>query len=274
MLDAKQEFTAMLKKNDSFSYSNVQGSCTTPPGYLYTIQNTMNSTAVPQEQTSNVVHNNPQLPYASAIPGGVFPGRAIVIKGMVQSKSTTKDSRFAIDLCCGQLVEGNHRDNKALHLNPRFNYGGSWFSKSDNDIVVNSLVNNSWGAEQRCPNVLAMSKPFSIRILVLRDYFKIAVNGKQLCDYIHRLPLEDITFIYINGCCIHLDLVEFQGTEPPTSSTPSGSLSDDKMESFDICKPKTPFIFKLPRVDSFLCGRHTVSNFYCNERSGLHVVSF
>ena len=35
-------------------------------------------------------------------------------------------------------------DDKALHFNARFDAPG-FFSHSDNDIVLNSLVKNSWG---------------------------------------------------------------------------------------------------------------------------------
>ncbi|VDM81256.1 unnamed protein product [Strongylus vulgaris] len=103
-----------------------------------------------------------ELPFVSAIVGGLFPGRAIVVSGMVLQSfaSDTKrfvDSRrptslprlytsfhfksqqsigvlnyfsepfrFYIDLCCGLLIQGDHMDNKALHFNPRFDSGGGW----------------------------------------------------------------------------------------------------------------------------------------------------
>ncbi|KHJ98186.1 hypothetical protein OESDEN_01827 [Oesophagostomum dentatum] len=65
-----------------------------------------------------------ELPFVSAIVGGLFPGRAIVVSGMVLQSNDMK--RFYIDLCCGLLVHGDHMDNKALHFNPRFDSGGGW----------------------------------------------------------------------------------------------------------------------------------------------------
>lgn len=50
------------------------------------------------------------------------------------------------------------------------------FSRPDRDIVINSLINNTWGPEQRCANVFAVGQPFSIRILVLKDYIKVCIE--------------------------------------------------------------------------------------------------
>lgn len=58
------------------------------------------------------------------VDGGITPGRAFVISGSVLSNASTK--RFNIDFCCGLLVDGDHQDDKALHINPRFEGGSSW----------------------------------------------------------------------------------------------------------------------------------------------------
>jgi hypothetical protein len=63
----------------------------------------------------------------------------------------------------------------------------------------------------RISNVLAVGKPFSMRILLLADCFKMAVNGRRLCDYIHRMSWEKIKQLYVDGCR-QLDMVEYQGS--------------------------------------------------------------
>ncbi|RCN34423.1 galactoside-binding lectin [Ancylostoma caninum] len=157
-----------------------------------------------------------ELPFVSAIVGGLFPGRAIVVSGMVLQSFASDTKRFYIDLCCGLLIQGDHMDNKALHFNPRFDTGGDWFSgQPDKQLVINSYISNRWGAEERFPNPFEIGKPFQIRILVLENYFKIAVNGKHICDYPHRVPVEEIKTIYVGGN-IRVDFIEFQ---PPVSST-------------------------------------------------------
>ncbi|KAK6753476.1 hypothetical protein RB195_012830 [Necator americanus] len=72
------------------------------------------------------IRRNPELPFVSAIVGGLFPGRAIVVSGMVLQSFASDMKRFYIDLCCGLLIQGDHMDNKALHFNPRFDTGGGW----------------------------------------------------------------------------------------------------------------------------------------------------
>lgn len=47
------------------------------------------------------------------------------------------------------------------------------FSSGEFDIVLNSLVNNKWGTEQRHRNTMELGQPFTVRILVLQDYFKV-----------------------------------------------------------------------------------------------------
>jgi hypothetical protein len=99
------------------------------------------------------------------------------------------------------------------------------FKSGDNDIVLNSLIGNKWGAEDRYRNTLELGQPFTVRILILQDYFKvclsytyeclyslfsIALNGKHLCDYMHRLPLSNITTVYIDGS-VRIDFIEYQG---------------------------------------------------------------
>ncbi|VDL73421.1 unnamed protein product [Nippostrongylus brasiliensis] len=155
---------------------------------------------------NNIVQD---LPFVSAIVGGLFPGRAIVISGLVLP-SANDAKRFHIDLCCGLLIQGDHMDNKALHINPRFDSGGGWFSgQPDRQLVINSYISSKWGAEERFPNPFEPGKPFQIRILVLQNYFKIAVNGKHVCDYPHRVPISDVKTIYVGGN-IRVDFIEFQ----------------------------------------------------------------
>uniref|UniRef100_A0A0K0DFF0 Galectin n=1 Tax=Angiostrongylus cantonensis TaxID=6313 RepID=A0A0K0DFF0_ANGCA len=140
----------------------------------------------------------------------LFPGRAIVVSGMVLQQFASDSKRFCIDLCCGLLVQGDHMDNKALHINPRFDVGGGWFSgHPDRQLVINSYISNRWCTEERFPNPFEPGKPFQLRILVLENYFKIAVNGKHVCDYPHRVPVEEVKTIYIGGN-IRVDFIEFQ----------------------------------------------------------------
>ncbi|CAJ0590612.1 unnamed protein product [Cylicocyclus nassatus] len=205
------------------------------------------ASAPPLEEESGMVRS-PDLPFVSAIVGGLFPGRAIVVSGMVLQASSSDAKRFHIDLCCGLLIHGDHMDNKALHFNPRFDTGGGWFSgQPDRQLVINSYVSNRWGMEERFPNPFEIGQPFQIRILVLENYFKIAVNGKHICDYPHRVPLEDIKTIFVNGN-IRVDYIEFQ---PPVRIGEDGRpIVCDKQERNEkvitVDRPLLPFSWTFP----------------------------
>jgi hypothetical protein len=159
--------------------------------------------------------SDPILPFVTNIPGGIFPGKAITVRG---SSSSEHPHRFAIDLCCGLLVQGDHQDNKALHFNPRFIKKKGLFGSADEDIVLNSLVNNKWGPEERFRNILQPDGPFTIRILILQSYFKIAVNGKHLADFVHRIPFASINTIFISGAA-KIDVIEFEGNFVESTQT-------------------------------------------------------
>ncbi|VDO48074.1 unnamed protein product [Onchocerca flexuosa] len=157
---------------------------------------------------STIVVTDPVIPYVEMIPDGLYPGRAIVIRGAVLRDSCQK--RFTIDFCCGLLIQGEHQDDKALHFNPRFDTNSSWFRSADQQIVLNSLIGNRWGMEERYKNVFKEGKEFSMRILVLDNYFSIAVDGRHLCDYLHRIPITDIRTMYIGGS-VRINTIEYQG---------------------------------------------------------------
>ncbi|KAL6741462.1 hypothetical protein Aduo_014713 [Ancylostoma duodenale] len=232
------------------------------------------------EDFLNFSINGVELPFVSAIVGGLFPGRAIVVSGMVLQSFASDTKRFYIDLCCGLLIQGDHMDNKALHFNPRFDTGGGWFSgQPDKQLVINSYISNRWGAEERFPNPFEIGKPFQIRILVLENYFKIAVNGKHICDYPHRVPVEEIKTIYVGGN-IRVDFIEFQ---PPVRLNEDGhpiitqkEKREEKVTTLD--RPVMPFSWAVPKeLNGFLSPQSvrftltpfmSAKRFTCNLRAG------
>ncbi|PAV63142.1 hypothetical protein WR25_12399 [Diploscapter pachys] len=195
------------------------------------------------------VRKNPEVPFVSAIVGGMFPGRAVVVAGHVLQSNSQK--RFAIDLCCGLLISGDHMDNKALHFNPRFESGG--------------LKDNSR------PHVI----PSSLSC-------QIAVNGKHLCDYEHRVPVDQIKTISIGGN-IRADYVEFQ---PPIAKDGNiqngGSIPRPLNEVTRIDKPTIPFSLAIPiggfvspqlmqfTLTPFISGERFVIDLYSIAESVFH----
>lgn len=109
------------------------------------------------------------IPYFTNIPNGLYPSKSIVITGNVLPDA----KRFHINLRSGGDV--------AFHLNPRFN---------EKAVVRNTQINNSWGPEERSlPGRMPFSRgqSFSVWILCEGLCFKVAVDGKHMCEYYHRL---------------------------------------------------------------------------------------
>ncbi|XGW04721.1 hypothetical protein V3C99_015693 [Haemonchus contortus] len=218
------------------------------------------------------IRRNPDLPFVSAIVGGLFPGRAIVVSGLVLQPFASDARRFYIDLCCGLLIQGDHMDNKALHFNPRFDAGGGWFSgQPDRQLVINTYINNQWGPEERFTNPFEPGKPFQIRILVLENYFKIAVNGKHICDFPHRVPVSEVKTIYVGGN-IRVDFIEFQ---PPVRLNENGEpiLVEQKKREEKVTtveRPLMPFKWTMPAdVGGFVSPqtvRFTITPFVSAKR--------
>ncbi|XP_007954423.1 galectin-8 [Orycteropus afer afer] len=133
----------------------------------------------------NVIYN-PVIPYVGTIPEQLEAGTLIVIRGHVPGDS----DRFQVDLQCGSSMKP--RADVAFHLNPRF--------KRANCIVCNTLINEKWGREVITYEMpFQKEKSFEIVIMVLKDKFQVAVNGKHTLLYAHRISLEKIDTLGIYG---------------------------------------------------------------------------
>ncbi|XP_055969565.1 galectin-8 isoform X2 [Sorex fumeus] len=133
----------------------------------------------------NVIYN-PAIPYVGTISEQLEPGSLIVIRGHVPGDS----DRFQVDLQCGSSVKP--RADVAFHFNPRF--------KRTNCIVCNTLKNEKWGWEEITHDMpFSKEKSFEIVIMVLKDKFQVAVNGKHTLLYNHRISSENIDTLGIYG---------------------------------------------------------------------------
>ncbi|XP_062379019.1 galectin-8-like [Sardina pilchardus] len=129
---------------------------------------------------------NPTIPFSGNIVDGLHPGDIVLIQGMVLNDA----DRFHLDLACGSSTKP--RSDVAFHLNPRF--------MSQPSIVCNSLVKECWGREEKLDQMpFKQGSMFETIILVHEDVFKVAVNGKHILEYRHRLPVETIDTFSISG---------------------------------------------------------------------------
>ncbi|XP_038188232.1 galectin-8 isoform X1 [Arvicola amphibius] len=129
---------------------------------------------------------NPTVPYVGTISEQLKPGSLIVIRGHIPNDV----DRFQVDLQLGNSLKP--RADVAFHFNPRF--------KRSNCIVCNTLTNEKWGWEEITYDMpFRKEKSFEIVIMVLKNKFQVAVNGKHTLLYAHRIGPEKIDTLGIYG---------------------------------------------------------------------------
>ncbi|XP_021511050.1 galectin-8 [Meriones unguiculatus] len=133
----------------------------------------------------NIIYN-PTVPYVGTIAEQLTPGSLIVIRGHIPNDV----DRFQVDLQQGNSLKP--RADVAFHFNPRF--------KRSNCIVCNTLTNEKWGWEEITHDMpFKKEKSFEIVIMVLKNKFQVAVNGKHTLLYAHRIGPEKIDTLGIYG---------------------------------------------------------------------------
>ena len=78
----------------------------------------------------------------------------------------------------------------ALHINPRF----------DQNCIVRNTDRGGWGAEERSGGFpFRHNTPFEMVIIAESDHFKVSINGHHAFDYRHRIPLNEVTVLNVEG---------------------------------------------------------------------------
>ncbi|KAL8185849.1 UNVERIFIED_CONTAM: Galectin-8 [Gekko kuhli] len=165
--------------------------------------------------------SNPVIPYTGTILGGLLPLELVVVRGFVPEDS----DRFQVDFQCGNSVKP--RADVAFHFNPRFKKSGC--------IVCNTLKQERWGWEEITYEMpFEKGKSFEIVFMVLLDKFQVAVNGKHLLLYKHRIDLEKIDTLGIYGK-VQVQMIgfisnnSFQGSQPSLLGATNEKAGDEKV---------------------------------------------
>ncbi|XP_056099960.1 galectin-4-like [Rhinichthys klamathensis goyatoka] len=125
---------------------------------------------------------NPILPYAGPISGGLREGMALYLQGVVP----TNADRFAINFKTGS----SKTDDTAFHFNPRM---GS-------NVTMNSFRNGGWESEESVSdNPFKKGEAFEMFMVIKSEGYQIYVNGKEQYTFKHRIPLEKVSALNING---------------------------------------------------------------------------
>ncbi|RVE65284.1 hypothetical protein OJAV_G00133820 [Oryzias javanicus] len=127
---------------------------------------------------------NPRIPYLGAIHGGLREGMSISILG-----SIPKDiSRFHVNLRCSESESGDI----ALHFNPRFD---GW-----DKVVFNTFKDGCWESEEKVRRMpFTEGHAFETLIGVGAKGYEVKVNGKDFHTFKHRLPVQQVRAIQVEG---------------------------------------------------------------------------
>ncbi|XP_077995835.1 galectin-8-like [Glandiceps talaboti] len=149
---------------------------------------------MPQAHAGGTIMN-PTLPYSCTIPGGMYPGRMIFINGIVLNNP----DRFRVNF--GERGKELSR-SLPFHFNSR---------PRESAIVCNTRKDNGWGTEERRAPYFPFTANTNFEIIFLcqPDCFKVAVNGRHLLEYAHRISYSQIDRIDIGGD-IRVTQIRFQ----------------------------------------------------------------
>lgn len=118
-------------------------------------------------------------PFDEPIPQGVIPGKQISISGHVRPGA----DRFSFNL----MGPGGY----VLHINPRM---------ADGYVVRNHEMNGNWGEEEKDgPMPFVAGAPYNVVISVEHDRYRVAVNGHPTFEFLHRIPMEQVERLFIDG---------------------------------------------------------------------------
>ncbi|KAK2894936.1 hypothetical protein Q8A67_012165 [Cirrhinus molitorella] len=158
------------------------------PSSFSTEVTTITSLSRPRRELSTIQSEilqpvqNPTLPYVGQISGGLKEGMALYLQGVIP----TNADRFALNFKTGQ----SENDDIAFHFNPRM----------DQKVAMNSFRNGGWEAEESISdNPFKKGQAFEMFTVIKSEGYEVYVNGKQQYTFKHRIPLEKVTTLNING---------------------------------------------------------------------------
>lgn len=123
------------------------------------------------------------VPFQTAVPqGAIKPGALLYIAGVVDKKA----DRFEIDL--------KSANDFVLHINPRL---------KEKHIIRNSCRGGVWDDvdEREIEGDFPFEKghAFDMVVEVEPEHYKLYVDGKPIATYRHRLPLDSVDNLVIEG---------------------------------------------------------------------------
>jgi hypothetical protein len=187
------------------------------------------------------------VPFVSKLTQTLTAGQTLFVHGRINDGA----NGFQINLLAGSPMIDEHLGSVALHINGRI---------SEGKFVFNSLQSGSWGKEERESMKYKPGDTFDIRIRVHDDKFEILSEQKEIHEFKHRVPLNAIDYLNIDGD-ISLSGVHWGGRYfelPYTTGFPNGHIrAGDRILVYGI--PKGNFSINL-------LGRDDSNLFHFNPR--------
>ncbi|KAM7004134.1 galectin-4-like [Passerculus sandwichensis] len=179
---------------------------------------------------------NLPLPYSAPVPGGLRPGMAVSVQGVARVQA----DRFSINLATSTLEEADI----ALHVNPRF---------GDGVTVFNSCRGGRWGDElSRDLPPLNRGRSFEMVISVTTEGYRILVNGTFYQMFSHRMPLENVKALTVDG---DLELHSTSVMGGGGASSQGGLVKANSPESALLVMARPPILYPpVPFIDTIPGG--------------------
>ncbi|KAK2532224.1 galectin-related protein A, partial [Columba guinea] len=124
--------------------------------------------------------------YVGEIKGGLRPAMKLTVIGMVHSNPKS----FSVTLLCDPLDA-----NKDVGLLFTVNF-------SDKSITRNARIAGKWGREEKTIPYFPFTAgdTFKMELLCEHQQIRVLLDGRQLCDFTHRIqPLNLVKALQISG---------------------------------------------------------------------------
>ncbi|KAF8374191.1 hypothetical protein PRIPAC_80620, partial [Pristionchus pacificus] len=145
------------------------------------------SDSATSSQGQAIIATKTQTPVSAPFPKKIVTGQALILKGFI----TTSAINFHINLQVGGLSTNKSRYSGG---SIPFHMG---FNLHTGKVIFGTLTNGNWNTGEYKSHSLKKDKYFDIRIRFLADRFQVFVNQKEIGNYKHRLPLEQIDNLYV-----------------------------------------------------------------------------
>ncbi|KJH51352.1 galactoside-binding lectin [Dictyocaulus viviparus] len=126
------------------------------------------------------------VPYVTKLGEALKAGQTLNIHGKINADA----NRVEVNLLngAGQIDPGQ----AVLHISLRFD---------EKKIVMNSFISGVWGKEERVSLPFKQGQQFDLRVRVEEESMDVSCDGKQVHEFKHRLPYNQIQFLQIKGDC-------------------------------------------------------------------------